>query len=484
MICALLLGREGSSGFPGKNITPVLGRPLAAYPLMAARAAKGVDRIYVSTDSQKLKEIGREHGARIIDRPAHLASKQALGEDAYVHGYEVIRDELAREGNTVELMVLLFANAVTLTPQIIEQGIGVLREHPDYDSAVTVSCYNMWSPLRARKIGEDGLLHPFVPFEVFGDPAKLNCDRDSQGDVWFADMGVSIVRPRCLENLHMGLLPQKWMGRKIYPLKQWGGFDVDEAWQIPMLQTWLQAHEVERFSKAHRVSWSQYYESERTVLARLGLTEASRVLDFSYDCGGLGLGLREQFGVHHYTALCARKHRAQTVGMLYPEARVVEGEIQSLAEETLQPEAYDLVAGLGATDTAGSLEALLRRAFSYVRPGGLFVSSFRLTDRGTVADPELSYQDLDAGAETGIERTPYVVLNVRELLAVLKKLGPAQVSGYGYWGKPSSTAVTPFQMVCFAVLAVRKRCPGDGPTPGIELEIPENLLKTMTSPDA
>ena len=28
MICALLLGREGSSGFPGKNVYPVLGRPL------------------------------------------------------------------------------------------------------------------------------------------------------------------------------------------------------------------------------------------------------------------------------------------------------------------------------------------------------------------------------------------------------------------------------------------------------------------------
>jgi hypothetical protein len=98
----------------------------------------------------------------------------------------------------------------------------------------------MWSPLRARKIGADGLLHPFVPFETFGDPATLNCDRDSQGDVWFADMGVSIVRPRCLEDLETGLLPQKWMGRKIYPLKQWGGCDVDFEWQIPGVQFWLQ----------------------------------------------------------------------------------------------------------------------------------------------------------------------------------------------------------------------------------------------------
>src|SRR3972149_7013173 len=43
MICALLLGREGSIAFPGKNLHPLLGRPLVAYPLMAARQAKSVD---------------------------------------------------------------------------------------------------------------------------------------------------------------------------------------------------------------------------------------------------------------------------------------------------------------------------------------------------------------------------------------------------------------------------------------------------------
>lgn len=245
MICALLLGRQGSIGFPNKNVYPVLGRPLVSYPLMAAMGATSVDRVYMSTDSQMLRTIGLQHGARIIDRPAPLASKTALSEDAYVHGYELIARDLAREGDHVELMVLLFANAATLTPALIDEGVDVLRRHPDFDSAVSVSCYNMWSPLRARRIGDDGLLHPFVPFEAFGDPANLSCDRDSQGDVWFADMGLSIVRPRCLEHVHTGLLPQKWMGQKIHPLKQWGGLDVDYEWQIPLVEHWLRAHGVE-----------------------------------------------------------------------------------------------------------------------------------------------------------------------------------------------------------------------------------------------
>ncbi len=241
-VCALLLGREGSQGFPGKNTHPVLGRPLLAYPLLAAKNAKVVDRIYISTDSQKLKEIGVLHGARGIDRPPHLGTAQALGDDAFAHGYGVIREELAREGKTVELLALLFANAATLTARTIEEGVEVLRKNPSFDSVVTVSRYNMWSPLRARRITGEGILQPFVPFETFGDPKTLNCDRDSQGDVWFADMSLSVVRPGCMENLKGGLLPQRWMGRRIAPLEQWGGLDVDYEWQVPQVEYWLRKH--------------------------------------------------------------------------------------------------------------------------------------------------------------------------------------------------------------------------------------------------
>jgi len=234
-----MIGREGSVGFPGKNVYPVLGKPMMAWPLMAAKRSKYVNRTYISTDSQKIKTIGQEYGAEIIDRPPELCTKEALGEHAFVHGYRHIKE---LTGEEIELVVLLFCNAATILPETIDEGISVLKKYPDYDSAVTVSKYNMWSPLRARKIGSDGLLHPFVPFETFGDPKTLNCDRDSQGDVWFADMSVSIVRPHCLEHLEEGLLPQKWMGQKIFPLRQWGGCDVDFEWQVPQVEFWLKKH--------------------------------------------------------------------------------------------------------------------------------------------------------------------------------------------------------------------------------------------------
>lgn len=242
MIAALLIGREGSIGFPGKNTYPVLDRPLMLYPMLAAMHARHVARCYLSTDSEQYKGIGRAHGWQIIDRPARLATKEALGEDAFRHGYETIRDECAARGETLEQIVLLFCNAPTVTAALIDRGVELLRERPDVDSAVSVSVYNMWSPVRARRETPDGVLEPFVPFEALGLGDAVNCDRDSQGDVCFADMGVSVVRPRCLEHMEAGLLPQKWMGRRIAPLKQWGGCDVDYEWQVPLAEFWLRQH--------------------------------------------------------------------------------------------------------------------------------------------------------------------------------------------------------------------------------------------------
>ena len=239
MITALMLGREGSTGFPGKNTFPILGRPMMVYPILAAKAARHVDAIYVSTDSEKIKQVAREHGAEVIDRPPELCTREALGEDAFVHGYRYLRDQLGQE---LELVVLLFCNAPTLLAETLDQGIEILRSDPSLDSAVTVSAYNMWSPIRARRENAEGLLEPFVPFETFGDLKAINCDRDSQGDVYFADMSVSIVRPRCLEDLDYGQLPQRWMGQRIYPLKQWGGCDIDYDWQVPGVEYWLRRH--------------------------------------------------------------------------------------------------------------------------------------------------------------------------------------------------------------------------------------------------
>lgn len=218
------------------------GHPMAWWPLDAARGVAELERIYISTDDPGIASLATEFGAFLINRPNDLATNAALGEDVFAHAHGIIRKQLEVDGLSPELYVLLMANAVTVSSRQIEEGISAMREDETLDSAVTVSRYNMWSPLRARRISANGTLEPFVPFDTFGDPATLDCDRDSQGDVWFADMGVSVIRPRNLERLDEGLLPQKWMGQRIYPIVNEGGLDVDYPFQVAQARWWLSTH--------------------------------------------------------------------------------------------------------------------------------------------------------------------------------------------------------------------------------------------------
>ena len=193
------------------------GKKLCEYPLIAASKSQYTKSIYVTTDCPKIKKISKKYKATIIERPKKLCNSQALGEDVYEHGYFNIKKDLEKKSKKIELVVLLMANSATVTWKMIDKGIKFLKRNKSFDSAVSTSIYNMWSPLRARKLDKKGALKPFVPFKVFGNPKTLNCDRDSQGDVYYADMSVSIVRPKCLENLNL-VYYLKMDGKKLHQL--------------------------------------------------------------------------------------------------------------------------------------------------------------------------------------------------------------------------------------------------------------------------
>ena len=233
---AIVFGRKGSKGVPGKNTMEICGRPINHYPMLAASNSKYISDIFLSTDDEKIKIEAENFNLHIIDRPKDLCTDSALLEDALIHGYREITKRLDR---TPDIIVILMCNAPTVSSELIDNGIEALINDPEADSAVTVSKLNMCSPLRARKLDSNGYLEPFFSFEKFDDPSTLSCDRDSQGDVFFANMSHSISRSRAIDDMANGLLPQKWMGKKIIPVYQTFGCDIDSEWQIEASKWWL-----------------------------------------------------------------------------------------------------------------------------------------------------------------------------------------------------------------------------------------------------
>ena len=75
---ATICARGGSRGVPGKNIRPLAGKPLIAHTIEQALAVDAIERVFVSTDSEEIADVARNHGAEVpFLRPAELATSEA-----------------------------------------------------------------------------------------------------------------------------------------------------------------------------------------------------------------------------------------------------------------------------------------------------------------------------------------------------------------------------------------------------------------------
>ena len=229
-IFALLIGKKNSTGFPGKNVMDINGMPSCEYGFQAAKRI-GIKNIFVSTDCPIISQIGTKYSANLIKRPSKLATPESLTEDVLTHAYK----EILKLKERPEIIVLLFANNPAISVDLILAGISKLSEDNTYDSAFSVSKYNMFSPARARKI-ENEKIQSFIPLNLIDNVSSI---RSSQGDVYFCDLSVQIIRSRVFENMSEGMQPFQWMGKKSYPLKNSFGFDIDEEWQKTAIEVWL-----------------------------------------------------------------------------------------------------------------------------------------------------------------------------------------------------------------------------------------------------
>lgn len=64
-ILCVIGARGGSQGLPGKNVRPLLGKPLIAWSISQALATPEIDRVVVSTDSEAIAEAARAAGAEV-----------------------------------------------------------------------------------------------------------------------------------------------------------------------------------------------------------------------------------------------------------------------------------------------------------------------------------------------------------------------------------------------------------------------------------
>ena len=86
---AIIPARAGSKGIRKKNIREIAGMPLIAWSIRQALAVPSISHVVVSTDSDEIAGVAREHGAEVpFLRPAGLAQDETPTEPVLAHALE------------------------------------------------------------------------------------------------------------------------------------------------------------------------------------------------------------------------------------------------------------------------------------------------------------------------------------------------------------------------------------------------------------
>jgi trans-aconitate methyltransferase len=227
---------------------------------------------------------------------------------------------------------------------------------------------------------------------------------------------------------------------------------------------------------AHRRRWEDFYASERYVFEKIAAKrkqDLGRVLDVGCACGGLGSALNEKFRLTSYTgvdihdlAIDYASGREFAVPAVFIKGDIVELKLDG---------SYDTVVSLSCADWNIETSRIINACWRPVEENGYFVISLRLTAGTGVNDITRSFQYIDDKAKgSKREIANYAVLNYYDALSLMKGLSPSPglIGAYGYWGKPSSTAVTPYEDLVFAVFYLRKRAAANKGPVVTEMELP------------
>jgi len=153
-ILVVIPARGGSKGITRKNIVNIYGKPLIQYTIDAAKDAKYIDKIVVSTDDEEIASISEQCGVEVpFLRPKHLATDKAKTIEVLIHSVEKLKEI----GEFFDYIVLLQPTQPIRTGGIIDEAIEMIIDR-DEESLVSISEVSE-HPILIRTLDDTGKLH-------------------------------------------------------------------------------------------------------------------------------------------------------------------------------------------------------------------------------------------------------------------------------------------------------------------------------------
>jgi len=207
-IVALIPVRGGSKSIPLKNIKYIAGKPLCLWVIEAICQSKSINRIYVSTDSDKIINVisSSELPVKILRRDPNLATDTASTESVMLDFMDKV---------SFDILITLQATSPLTTAEDIDSAIKYFLDN-GFDSLVT--------GVRTKRFfwSDDGK-------PVNYNPLKRPRRQDSNG--WIMENGAFYITKRSI------LKSQKCrLGGKIgiYEMQSEAAYEIDESidWKI------------------------------------------------------------------------------------------------------------------------------------------------------------------------------------------------------------------------------------------------------------
>jgi N-acylneuraminate cytidylyltransferase len=125
-VVAIIPARSGSKSLVDKNIKLLSGHPLIAYSIAIAKLSKKVDRVIVSTNSQRYADIAKQYGAEVpFIRPDKYSTDTATDKGFLAHAMNWLKEN---EGYLPEYWVHLRPTTPLRNVDIVDDAINEIMQ--------------------------------------------------------------------------------------------------------------------------------------------------------------------------------------------------------------------------------------------------------------------------------------------------------------------------------------------------------------------
>ena len=132
-ICCFIFARAGSKRLKNKNMKKFCGKPLIFHSINFAKKYFKTSRVYVSTDSNIIKNYAKRLNVNVIDRPKKLARDNSEEFLAWKHAVNTVE----KEGTKFDIFLSLPSTAPLRSYQDVKKCLKKLKSKNE----IIVTCF-------------------------------------------------------------------------------------------------------------------------------------------------------------------------------------------------------------------------------------------------------------------------------------------------------------------------------------------------------